>query len=51
MWSTGLWSLNHDLITSLGLNLTSIFQKSALTCTGIRVYGCTHMPIHSISRC
>ena len=46
-------SLNHDITTSLGLGLSNapIFRKSTPTCTGITVKGCTHMPIHSISRC
>ncbi len=45
------WSLNHDLITSLGISHTPIIQKSTPTCAGVTVWGRTHMPIHSISRC
>ena len=32
----------------LGSPLHSIFKKNGPTFTGVRVYGCTHMPIHSI---
>ena len=28
MQSTGVWSLNHDIATSLGLRSTPIFRKS-----------------------
>jgi len=30
MQSVRLWSLNHDITTSLGLGLSSIFLKSTL---------------------
>ncbi len=36
MQSTGVWSLNHDITTPLGLS-TPIFQKFTPTCTGITV--------------
>ena len=35
MQSTGLWSLNHDFATSLGLSHTPISQKSTPTFRGI----------------
>ncbi len=35
MQSTGVWSLNHDITTSLGLSHTLIKQKFTPTCTGI----------------
>jgi hypothetical protein len=44
-------SLNHDIPTSFGFTHTPIFQNLAPNSTGIAVWGCTHMPIHSISRC
>jgi hypothetical protein len=37
--------------STFGLCLTPIFQNLAPTCTCITVWGCTHMPIHSIWRC
>jgi hypothetical protein len=51
MQSVGVYSLNHDTTTSLGLHLTPIFQNLAPTITGITVQGCTHMPIQSIWMC
>ena len=37
MQSLVVWSLNHDLTTSLGLSQAPIFLKSTPTCTGITV--------------
>jgi hypothetical protein len=50
MHSKRVWSLNHDITTSLGLGLSSIFLNSTPG-LDVTVYGYTHMPIHSISWC
>ncbi len=45
MQSTGLWSLNNDLTTSLGLSHTPNFPKihpHLLRCISIRVYPYAH---------
>ena len=45
MQSMGLWSLNHDLTTSLGLSHTPNFSKihpHLNKCTSVRVHPCTH---------
>jgi hypothetical protein len=45
MQSTGLWSLNHDLTTSLGLtyvpNLPKIYPHLH-RCNSVRVHSCAH---------
>ncbi len=46
MKSTGLWSLNHDITTSLGLSHTPNFPK-----IHPHLQRCISMPIHGISRC
>ncbi len=45
MQFTGLWSLNHDLMTSLGLSLTPNFPKihpHLQRCISIRVHPYAH---------
>ncbi len=45
MQSAGLWSLNHDLTTSLGLSHTPILPKinsHLQRCISIRVHPCAH---------
>ncbi len=45
MQSMGVWSLNHDIATSLGLSPTSIFQKSTPDLhrhNSVRVYPYAH---------
>jgi hypothetical protein len=37
MQSMGVWSLNHDITTPLGLRPTPIFQKFTPTCKGVTV--------------
>ena len=51
MQSLGVCSLNHDTATSYRLGHTHFPLKFTPTCTCNNSYGCTHMPIHSISRC
>jgi hypothetical protein len=52
MQSTVVWSLNHDITSSLGLEPTPIFKTiHPYLKWGISVIGCTHMPIHCIQRC
>ncbi len=41
----------HHEWWGFGLTLAPIFPNFGPTCTGVRVYWCTHMPIHSIWRC
>ncbi len=48
MQSMGLWSLNHDLTTSLGLSHTPNFHKihhHLQRCISIRVHPYAH-PLH-----
>ena len=52
MQSRGIWSLNYDMATSLGLRPTPISLKSTPDLhrrNSVRVH--THMSTHSISRC
>ena len=51
MQSTVVWSLNHDITSSLGLGPTPNFQNNPYLKWHISVIGCTHMPIHCILRC
>jgi hypothetical protein len=49
--SMGVCSLNHDTATSYRLGHTPFPLKFTPTCTCNASLVCTHMPIHSISRC
>ncbi len=51
MQSMGVYSLHHDTTTSYRFGHTPFFLKLSPTCTCNTAQGCTHMPIHSISRC